>query len=87
MYTLYITNNLYNYAIILKLHGQLFKFCSSAILYSLSKQALNMRAFKLARQILTILHKLRIPHKYQVKLYYLLCSLKYFVHVSYFNWI
>lgn len=40
----------------------------SAILYSLSKQALNMRAFKLARQILSTLQELRIPSKYQVNL-------------------
>ncbi|XP_027848854.1 intraflagellar transport protein 122 homolog [Aphis gossypii] len=36
-----------------------------AILYSLSKQALTMRAFKLARQILTKLQQLRIPPEYQ----------------------
>lgn len=43
--------------------------CYSAILYSLSKQALTMRAFKLARQILTKLQQLRIPSEYQVVLF------------------
>lgn len=58
-------------------------FFFSAILYTLTKQALNMKAFKLARQILISLQKLRIPPKYQVNFNYFKSSINYNFHIDF----